>query len=417
MIQLHRLKKSWKLAFLASFIAVLATTGFAISTLDTKASSAVAATELPIDETLDPRVTVQEVTNRIVAPTLKLTGRVVAREEVIVGSQIDNLRILQIKVDVGDVVAKGQVMAVLDQEAVSARLAQNDSEIAKANALVAQSMANIAEAEVLSKQASLALERASKLITTGATSQENWDEKDAEAAAASARLTAQRQYLLSYEADRNLAITRRREIELDLKHTHVRAPEAGVVFERGAVIGQTVSVSGGPLFKLIRDGALELSTRVVDKNLPLLAIGQEAHVGVGNDKVDVQGTVRMIGPVVSADTLTADVRIALHDARDLRPGLIAHAWVQTATFSSVAVVHSALLRADGGWAVRVVDKGIVATRQVRAGSSDRNGVSILSGLSSGDLVIVRAGPLLRDGDRVVPVTAVFDGPKSQEAVP
>jgi HlyD family secretion protein len=73
-----------------------------------------------------------------ITETLAVTGSLVAREEIVVGAEVDGLRIVEILADVGDRVEKGQVLARLDSAMLRTQLAQNTSAIAMAEASFAQ---------------------------------------------------------------------------------------------------------------------------------------------------------------------------------------------------------------------------------------------------------------------------------------
>jgi HlyD family secretion protein len=95
-----------------------------------------------------------------ITETLAVTGSLVAREEVVVGAEVDGLRIVEILADVGDRVEKGQVLARFDSTMLRAQLAENTSAIAMAEASIGQVKASIAEANANEAQAADALKRA-----------------------------------------------------------------------------------------------------------------------------------------------------------------------------------------------------------------------------------------------------------------
>ena len=82
-----------------------------------------------------------------ITETLAVTGSLVPREEIVVGAELDGLRIVEILADVGDRVEQGQVLARLDATMLRIQLAQNTSMIAIAEASIAQMKASIAEAQ------------------------------------------------------------------------------------------------------------------------------------------------------------------------------------------------------------------------------------------------------------------------------
>src|SRR3984893_16014927 len=105
-----------------------------------------------------------------ITETLEVTGSLVAREEVVVGAEVDGLRIVEILADVGDRVEQGQVLARLDATMLRTQLAQTTSMIAMAEASIAQMKASIAEAQATEAEAADALQRTQTLGATGTTS-------------------------------------------------------------------------------------------------------------------------------------------------------------------------------------------------------------------------------------------------------
>ena len=352
-----------------------------------------------------PSITVARATRRQIAETLTTTGTLVARDEILVGPQIDGLRIEAYLVDIGDHVEKGQVLARLDRDMLETQAAQNLSQIARAEAATAQVEAAIAEAEATQVEAEAALKRAVTLKKTGNATEETLLAREAASRVSAARVEAQRQYLKVAQSDRALAEAQRREIELRLARTEVKAPAAGVVASRAAQVGQIVGMAGEPLFRLVRDGAIELEAEATEMRLHSVEAGQKARVEVAGAPDPVEGTVRLVAPTVDRTNRLGKVRIALPADRGLRPGLFARGRIETARRVGVVIPQSALLYGAAGVRVQVVTDGVVVERMVRAGLSDDVGVEILSGVAEGEEVVARAGGFLRDGDRISAVRA------------
>ncbi|MDU6671523.1 MAG: biotin/lipoyl-binding protein, partial [Bradyrhizobium sp.] len=102
-----------------------------------------------------------------ITETLAVTGSLVAREENVVGAEVDGLRIVELLADVGDRVEAGQVLARLDGTMLRTQLAQNTAMIAIAQASVAQMQASMAEMQANEAEAADALNRTLTLNSTG----------------------------------------------------------------------------------------------------------------------------------------------------------------------------------------------------------------------------------------------------------
>jgi HlyD family secretion protein len=361
-----------------------------------------------------PAITVAAATRREIAQSLATTGTLVARDEILVGAQIDGLRLESYLVEIGDRVEKGQTLARLDRDMLDTQALQNASQIARAEAAIAQVEAAIVEAEAAVVEAEAALKRAETLKKTGNATEETLVARQAAARISRARVEAQRQNLKVARSDKTLAEAQRREIELRLARTEVKAPAAGVVANRAAQVGQIVGMAGEPLFRLVRDGAIELEAEAVETRLHSVKAGQKARVEVAGYPEAVEGEVRLVAPTVDETTRLGKVKIALPADKGLRPGLFARGVIETARREGVVVPQSALLFGVEGVRVQVVEDGVVRDRPVRTGLSDATGVEILDGVLAGDSVVERAGGFLRDGDRITPVkpggAPVAEGP-------
>lgn len=365
-----------------------------------------AASEAASIEVNTPVITVERTAERPISRTVFATGSLTSREDVLVGVQVEGIRLDAVLVEAGDYVQKDQVMATLDRAVLLARLDQQNAEIAKAEAGIAQAKAEIVEAEASEREAALALSRASELAKGDIVSQEKLEQRKSAAAVAIARLDARQQNLEALKADKLLAQARRRETALNLSRTEITAPASGLVASKTAKVGQTATLSSEPLFRIIRDGDIELEAEIIDRDLSFLAIGQRAEATIAGFTEIVSGKIRLIDPVVDEKTRLAKVRLSLDRVPGLRPGLFAQVKIETETRRSVVIPQSALQSETGhAYSVKVVENGIVQKRKVVTGLSDGDGVEIVSGLQAGDLVVARAAGFLRDGDRVNPLIA------------
>jgi HlyD family secretion protein len=184
----------------------------------------------------------------------------------------------------------------------------------------------------------------------------------------------------------------------------VSAPVAGIILHRSAIIGTTASARAQPLFEIIPKGELEVSAEVSAKDLARVSAGQKAKVkviGAG----EFPGSVRLVSPGVDPATQQGEVRVFLGANPALRTGAFSRAIVTLGENCAVAIPLSAILYGDEGAVVQVVRDGHVETRTVETGLASEGQVQIGKGLAEGDLVVLRAGAFLRDGDPVRPIPA------------
>jgi HlyD family secretion protein len=353
-----------------------------------------AATEAP-----PMAVTTIAATRGMVVETVLVDGSLVAREEVLVGPQVEGLRILELLAEEGDVVAAGQPLARLDRSGLDIQLAQNDAALARAAAAIAQARSQIAQAEASDQEATSALERSRSLARSGVASAEALDQRLAAARGAAARLAAAREGLLVAEAERRQVEAQRRDIELRLARSTVEAPRAGIVSRRAARVGAIAAMAGEPLFRIVADGAIELEAEVPEVRLPRLAPGQAVRVELAGLPA-VEGRIRLLPSEVDRATRLGRLRVALPAAAGLRVGRFARGTIETARREAISLPLSAVRFDEREASVQVVAEGRVATRRVVLGAIAGGRAEVASGLAEGESVVLRAGAFLRDGDAV-----------------
>ena len=181
----------------------------------------------------------------------------------------------------------------------------------------------------------------------------------------------------------------------------LRAPVSGTVL-RGAVTGQPAAARLGPLFRIAAGGRIDLEARVPAAGLARLAAGQRATVRpLGLDPI--AGQVRVVDPTVEPATQLGRVRISLEPGTELRVGTFARGVVTVAERCGLAVPYSAVLYEAEGTLLHVVNGDRVEARPVEVGLLSGEEAEIRAGLSEDDLVIVRAGPFVCEGDPVTPI--------------
>ena len=374
-----------------------------------------------------PTVTVVPAARGQIAERLVLTGTLVARDEVMVSPQVEGLAVVEILAEEGDAVEKGQVLTRLSAETVETALMQNAAQALRADAAVAQARATVTETQATRAQVDLALARTRDLLASGNAAREVFETREAAARVAAARGEAASNALRAAEADRAFAEAQRRELEVRLARTELRAPVAGVVSRRTARLGAIVAGAGDPLFRIIADGAVELEADVPETQLARLRPGQPATLegvggvraagagGAGSGGEPRIGEVRLVSPEVSRTSRLGRVRVALQGGTSGLPvGGFARAVVETARREGVLAPLSAVLFQADGPVVQVVEAGVVRTRHVEVGLRTAREAEITAGLAEGESIVAVSGTFIRGGDRVTPVVAA---PRDGGAVP
>jgi HlyD family secretion protein len=338
-----------------------------------------------------------------ITETLEVTGSLVAREEVVVGAEVDALRIVEILADVGDRVEQGQVLARLDSTMLRIQLAQNTSMIAIAEASVAQMEASIAETQANEAEAADALRRTQTLGATGTTSPVQLLARETQAKVATAKATAAEENLRMAKAEEAFAEAQRSEINLKIARTELKAPTAGTISHRAARLGAVAATGGEPLFRLVRDSEIEFDAEVPETVLSQIVPGQNVEVWLSGVSEAISGDVRLVDPTVDKTTRLGRVAVALSPHPAMRAGVFARGNITLGRRQALTVPLSAVLfRKDGAY-VQLATNNVVELRNVETGFKRGTRVEIVNGLIEGQEVVVRAAGFARSGERIMPV--------------
>jgi HlyD family secretion protein len=184
----------------------------------------------------------------------------------------------------------------------------------------------------------------------------------------------------------------------------VQAPVAGVISVSTAVLGAAASGKGEALFSIIARSEYDLVGLVPTRDIAKLAVNQTARIKIiGAGEVD--GRVRRIATTVEPNSQLGQVFIGVMAGRRLLVNSSGRAQIKTGQSCNIAVPLTSILYGTGGTVVQVVRRARVETRKVETGLMSGGQVEIRDGLVEGDIVVARAGALLREGDPVRPVTA------------
>ncbi|MBI1179795.1 MAG: efflux RND transporter periplasmic adaptor subunit [Alphaproteobacteria bacterium] len=312
--------------------------------------------------------------HKAVQRTVSAVGTVVAWEEMPVGAEVGGLAVTDVLVDEGDAVAKGQLLARLNDDVLQAQLAQQKAGVAAAQARLTEAKAN--------------LQRGEELLKRGHISGQAADARRATADTAAADLALARASLA--------------ETQAKLAQTRIVSPGDGYVSAKSAVIGQIVS-SGTELFRVVRDSRLELDAEIPETVLPRLKPG--LTVGVSAEGIaPVQASIRAVAPSVDRNSRLGLAHIALPAGAGFRPGMFAQASIRLDGVEALLVPQAAVVYRDGTAGVFVVgEDSKVSFRRVQTGDRVGDEVEIESGLSAGARVAFKGAGFLEDGDLVTVV--------------
>lgn len=332
-----------------------------------------------------PSVTVMVPGTVDVADRVTALGTIHARRDMPVGVAGEGGMISAIRVEAGQYVGAGQVLAEIDSAVQRAQLAQ-----LQAGLVQAQADARLAQAE---------LDRAQALVSRGFISKADIDRRTATRDSARARV--------------GVAQAQVREMQERINRLAIRAPEGGLVLQRMVEPGQVVSPGSGALYRIAAGGQLELRAQIAEQDMPGLAVGQNATVTPAGSSNRYAGTVWLLEPVIDMQSRQGTARIALPQGSDLRAGGFANVVVEGARSQRPLVPQSAVQSdADGSYVLIVEREGTVRRRNVELGALSPQGLAIRSGLTGQEQVVVSAGAFLHPGEKV---KAVLDKPRAVAA--
>jgi HlyD family secretion protein len=190
--------------------------------------------------------------------------------------------------------------------------------------------------------------------------------------------------------------------------TLLAAPVAGTISASTAVVGAIASGKGEALFTIIARNEFDLVGLVPVRDISKLAVNQTARIKIiGAGEVD--GKVRRVATTIEPNSQLGQVIVGVTAPRRLLVNSSGRALIKTGQSCGVSVPLTAVLYGGAGTVVQVVRRARVETRRVEVGLMSAGQVEIREGLQEGDVVVARAGALLREGDPVRPVTASAEG--------
>lgn len=306
---------------------------------------------------------------------LAANGNIMAWQEAIIGSEANGLRLTEVRVNVGDQVRAGQVLATFAAESISADVAQASASLSEAQANAAEASANAKRARTLESTGALSAQQINQYLTAEQTAQ-------ARVAASRAVLAAQK---------------------VRLRHTRLLAPDSGIISARSATVGAVVP-GGTELFRLIRQGRLEWRAEVTASELSRIRPGTVVRIRPGNG-AELLGRVRTTGPTVDPQTRIALVYVDLPRGASTnalaKAGMFAQGEFDLGVSSALTVPQQAVVLHDGfSYVFRLNPDNRVSQVKVTTGRRIGNQVEIVSGITPQTVLVVNGAGFLNDGDLV-----------------
>ena len=348
---------------------------------------------------------------------LNASGYVIARRRATVSSKVTG-KVLEVFVEEGKAVRRGQVLARLDDAQMRASLNVAEAQLAASERAAAEHQARLREAE-------LTLDRRRQLVKDRVVSRAELDSAEAEVESLRARIAMAQQQVQVAQSQVNAQRT-------DLADMVVRAPFDGIAISKDAQPGEMISpVSAGGGFTrtgictIVDMSSLEIEVDVSETYINRVYPDQPVEA-VLDAYPDWRIPAHVITTVPSADRQKSTVRVRIAfdaatgsaaprkqagsgqvDARILPDMGVKTSFLEKQVVASgvqprprLLVPKASVRAADGSSIVFVVREGQAERRAITVGAADGDQVEVVSGLTAGERVVVNGPPTLADGSRV-----------------
>lgn len=333
-----------------------------------------------------PTVTATRIVELPIADTLTASGILLPREEAAVAPEIAGYQVARVLVEEGAEVTRDQVLAELDPELLLSK--------------IDQAKAALAQATALAEQASAEADRV-----------KNFDAKNVMSAE---QIATRRFQARTTAAAAQVSRAQLEELLAQQRRLTIRAPVAGIVLERNVRPGDVASLTQ-PMFRIAREGLIELDAEVPEPVLSRIALDDPAEVTLPSG-VALAGTVRLISPRVDPQTKLGRVRVALAPDAQLRVGGYARvAFTQPAVPVPAVSEKAVQWEATGPWLITIDEQNRAHLVSVRTGARNNGYVVLEQGPPAGTLVAMGSGVALLEGDQVNPVEAEQKAEQKAEA--
>lgn len=347
--------------------------------------------------------------------TVEATGTLAARERIALGMRVAG-RLLEVKVDLGDHVRVGDVIAQIDATDLRLALQQAMASVQQARirlglpadgsseTVVEAQTPTVRQANAALLEAKLRRQRAQLLFD-----QKLIPPSDNEAAQAAYQI-AESRYQDAVEEIRNRQAQlaqRRADLELakqQLSYAVLTAPASGAIAERFVSAGQYIA-AGSPVATIVTIHPLRLRLPVPERAAARIRTGQSVRLRLDQDSQIYYGRVTRLSPAIDEESRTLLVEAEVpNEAGRLRPGAFVRAEILSdAEAPALFVPSSALTTFAGIEKVLTVADGKAVEKLVKTGWRDASRIEILEGIEAGEPVVLRPGNLAA-GQRVAVTT-------------
>jgi RND family efflux transporter MFP subunit len=370
-----------------------------------------------------PIVPVAKVIRRTLTSDITLTGEFVPYQEVDVMAKVAGY-VRSIKVDIGDRVHEGQVLAQLEVPELGNDLARAAAAVEAAEAEMVKARDDLNRARSAHEMAHLSFTRIQDVSQRepGLIPQQEVDEVHSKDLVAEAEMSAAQSNLEAAKRKAAMAKAEQARWGTLQNYTTICAPFTGVITKRfantGAMIqaGTASQTQAMPVVRLAQNNLLRLILPVPESAVPRVRIGESVNVSVASLGKTFPGRVTRFANEVKMSTRTMDTEVDVPNAGlVLVPGMYAEVKLQLQQSSNaLAVPLDAVEESTGSPQVYAVRNSVIRVLPVSVGLKTAQLQEIRSGVQDGDLVVIGRHAGLRNGQNAQPKLVEWDESASKE---
>lgn len=357
-------------------------------------------------------VGVAKVSRHDLAKTMTVTAELIPFQEVEVMAKVAGY-VQKMYVDVGDHVAQGQLLAVLEVPEMQDDLVRAAASIQRNRAELARAKDELRRAESANQMTHLAYTRLASVLKSqpGLVAQQEIDDAQGRDLMAAAQVAAAKSALSASQEQIKVSEAEQTKLRTLMSYARVSAPFTGVVTKRFADNGSMIQAGTAshlqamPIVRLSQNQLLRLVMPVPESAAGLMRKGASLDVRIPTLRKAFRGVIARTSDKVDSATRTMETEVDVpNPTGELIPGMFAEVDLTlAASKDTLAVPVSALKERDGTRSVYVVDaSGKVAIRRVETGIETALLSEVRKGLEPGDMVIVSNAGQLTAGQTVKP---------------
>jgi RND family efflux transporter MFP subunit len=271
--------------------------------------------------------------------------------------------ILEMRVSAGQQITNGEILVVLDDRDLRHRVEQAQEAVLGAEATLTQAQSDYKRDKPLFDQ---------QVITP-------YDFEHTQT------------NLKTAEANLHRLQQAERETEVSLSYAVIRSPFTGVVVDKLADLGD-LAAPGKPLLTMYEQNRLWLEANVPEELINRIHIDEALTFRIDAVDREMRGPVVQMIPSSDPSTRTVVARVRLSATKNVVPGMFGRLMIPVAPEEALTVPALAVIRAGQLTMVDVVAEGRVERRTVQLGRAVGSRFEVLSGLTTGETVVVRTLP-------------------------